>query len=427
MEFIIWVETRLGGKTLELQQVARLERPSCGIQPEEIGLTLQEGKTVLKQVQERIVQTQINVESAAWGFCMHCQRQQRMKDLRSRCLGTVFGKVDVFCRRYIRCTCRGGKPSIQWPLGQMGLKRNTPELSFLLAKWGSLVPYRQAAALLGELLPISDHGVAQSTVRRYTLAVGAHVDQRVTEPDEYDWPESRRQPVPSGRRLMVAIDGTYVRSNLDTGLYQHYVVSGRIDCDGVLAGRFAWISQRPGESEEFLKAALQGNGWTPESKVVVLADGADGLKNLVQAAIKSEPLSILDWFHISMRLRPIEQMAAKVAATLNDGEPAMAAFVRQKLPNVRHQMWNGQWHAAITRMKTIYQGTHEAATSLVSASGHIVNQRMGKRQPMRWSLEGAHFLLQVRCAVLDGRLEALFREWYPKFRLLLPAIELPAL
>ena len=33
----------------------------------------------------------------------------------------------------------------------------------------------------------------------------------------------------------------------------------------------------------------------------------------------------------------------------------------------------------------------------------------------------------VRCAVLDNRLETLFREWYPKFRLLPPAIELPAL
>jgi hypothetical protein len=124
MEFIVWVETRLAGKTLELQQVASLERPSSGIQPEEIGLTLQDGKTALKQVQERIVQTQINVESAVWRSCMHCQRPQRMKDLRSRRLGTVFGNVDIFCRRYIRCTCRGGKPSIQWPLGRMGLKRN---------------------------------------------------------------------------------------------------------------------------------------------------------------------------------------------------------------------------------------------------------------------------------------------------------------
>ena len=28
---------------------------------------------------------------------------------------------------------------------------------------------------------------------------------------------------------------------------------------------------------------------------------------------------------------------------------------------------------------------------------------MGKRQPMRWSAEGAHLLLQVRCALLDDR------------------------
>ena len=51
-----------------------------------------------------------------------------------------------------------------------------------------------------------------------------------------------------------------------------------------------------------------------------------------------------------------------------------------------------------------------------SAMSHLVNERMGKRQPMRWSAEGAHLLLQVRCAVLDNRLEMLFRESLPKFR-----------
>jgi hypothetical protein len=31
-----------------------------------------------------------------------------------------------------------------------------------------------------------------------------------------------------------------------------------------------------------------------------------------------------------------------------------------------------------------------------SGMSHLVNQRMGKRQPMRWSAAGAHQLLQVR-------------------------------
>jgi hypothetical protein len=60
---------------------------------------------------------------------------------------------------------------------------------------------------------------------------------------------------------------------------------------------------------------------------------------------------------------------AKVAVALDDGEPDMAALVRQRLPNVRHQMWNGQWHAAIARMKTIYQGTREAAPRIGQAAG----------------------------------------------------------
>jgi hypothetical protein len=35
---------------------------------------------------------------------------------------------------------------------------------------------------------------------------------------------------------------------------------------------------------------------------------------------------------------------------------------------------------------------------------------------MRWSAAGAHLLLQVRCAVLNKRLDNLFREWHPDFR-----------
>ena len=59
MEFIVWVEIRLAGKTLAVQEVAKFDRCATGIAPEEIGLTLQEGKDVLKQVQRNIVQTQI--------------------------------------------------------------------------------------------------------------------------------------------------------------------------------------------------------------------------------------------------------------------------------------------------------------------------------------------------------------------------------
>jgi hypothetical protein len=139
----------------------------------------------------------------------------------------------------------------------MELPGSTPELSYLMAKWGSILPHRRAAQMLGEFLLISDGVVSHATLRRHALAVGARLDQRVTEPDEYDWPEWHREAVPIGTRLIVAIDGTYVRSNLDTGLYQHYAVAGRIERDRILAGRFAWIARWPGEAEQFMRAALQ--------------------------------------------------------------------------------------------------------------------------------------------------------------------------
>ena len=84
MEFRIWVETRLDGRILERELVSSVERPASGIGPEEIGLELVEGKALLRKVQARIVQTQVDVLSAAHRRCFRSGRNQRVKDLRTR-------------------------------------------------------------------------------------------------------------------------------------------------------------------------------------------------------------------------------------------------------------------------------------------------------------------------------------------------------
>lgn len=254
-----------------------------------------------------------------------------------------------------------------------------------------------------------------------------------------------------------------MRSDLTNGLYQHYVVAGRIDRDGRLGGRFAYVAQRPDDALEFVKAAMQSHGLTDHSRVAVLADGADGLASLVKTASPEGSRSILDWFHISMRLRSIEQMAPKVAGVLKEQDPDAAALTLQKVPRIRYQMWNGRWLQAVKRMHTIYDAAKRSLETVTpgdrerlhrfrqhlfdlheylknnwksltnyayayrhglrissapaeSGIAHLVNQRMGKKQSMRWSAEGAHQLLQVRCAVLDGQLANFFREWFPGFR-----------
>jgi len=52
--------------------------------------------------------------------------------------------------------------------------------------------------------------------------------------------------------------------------------------------------------------------------------------------------------------------------------------------------WNGlRNYGAETR-----QGRKISSALAESAMSHLVNQRMAKHQPMRWSTEGAHLLLQ---------------------------------
>src|SRR5665213_892085 len=54
-----------------------------------------------------------------------------------------------------------------------------------------------------------------------------------------------------------------------------------------------------------------------------------------------------------MRLRPIEQMAPKITAVLN--QLGVGEFILEKMPRVRYEIWNGQWNAAVRRMHEIYQ------------------------------------------------------------------------
>jgi hypothetical protein len=51
-------------------------------------------------------------------------------------------------------------------------------------------------------------------------------------------------------------------------------------------------------------------------------------------------------------------------------------------------------------------GLRIATSGAESVVNRLVNARMNKRRQMRWSPQGAHRVLQVRAAVIDGRLRA---------------------
>lgn len=56
---------------------------------------------------------------------------------------------------------------------------------------------------------------------------------------------------------------------------------------------------------EVVRAAMRAHGWLPGRDVT--SDGDVGLQGIVLSATRQPVTHILDWFHLSMRLRHIEQ------------------------------------------------------------------------------------------------------------------------
>jgi hypothetical protein len=114
MEFIVRIEARLAGRVLKTCDVATIARPGVLIGEEELGLSPEDGKEILRELQSRVIAVQVEMLEAAGSLCIHCGRRKHIKDRRPRQFRTVFGMVRVRCRRFIFCTCRGGKARSEW-------------------------------------------------------------------------------------------------------------------------------------------------------------------------------------------------------------------------------------------------------------------------------------------------------------------------
>lgn len=227
---------------------------------------------------------------------------------------------------------------------------------------------------------------------------------------------------------------------------------GRVEAEGRAARHFAVASNVPASRPGTIANALRAQGWLPGRKVVVLSDGDPALVGAVQSATRGAVAHILDWFHVSMRVRHVEQsLAGLLASDLEHKGPLW--YARFDVERLRHLIWNGygdearralpnigqmarnavwlngqQGHSRIERFAQLVReletyldlnahalvddGRRQRAglpiaTSCAEATvNSLVNARMNKRRQMRWSPHGAHRVLQVRAAVIDGRLSA---------------------
>ena len=196
----------------------------------------------------------------------------------------------------------------------------------------------------------------------------------------------------------------------------------------------------------------------------VVTDGDDGLRKFVQRSSPRPMESQLDWFHIGMRLELLRK-AVVMPTTYREylEDPHASDPLQRRVSRLRDALWRGKsWRAvlefawlrrdinewaikhpgpcsqSVSRARQVIKefrqyvcgnrrsvpdfareraAGHRISTAHVeSVMNHLVNHRLSKKQQMRWSPEGAHYLLQVRAELLNGTLLDAYRTANRRFR-----------
>src|SRR3954447_10648485 len=188
------VGTGIDGQS-QSSEVMAISRPEGLGDIANLGLTLAEAKLLLAQLQQQLVAEQANTHAAFRPDCSSCDRTCQVKDWQPHRIGTLFGEVRLKLPRFLCAGCGCGVTGVSWPLHC----RSTPELSRLQARLSALMPYRVAADLLQNLLPI-DAGRSPETLRSHTLEVG----QQLTD--------AAAEKLPAAAAITISLDSTFIRS-----------------------------------------------------------------------------------------------------------------------------------------------------------------------------------------------------------------------
>ena len=418
---------------------------------EDTGLSIEEGKALLKTLQHQIVEAQAEAFCASKSVCQGCRRRLRKKGRCAIRYRTVFGDIPVTSPRYYRCRCKGRRPQTFSPLTELLPDHTAPELLWLETRWASLVSFEVSVDLLKDVLPIGESLNAE-TVRNHLHKTARRMEGELADEQFFfieTCPRDRTaMSLPEGR-ITVGIDGGYVRSRDKRQPHFEVMVAKSMPTDrpNRYLGLVHTHDTRP---KRRLHEVLKEQGWQENQAVTFLTDGGDTVRNM---ALYMAPASehLLDWFHITMRITVMRQYVKGLSHHNPDEGRAVDRLLRQ----IKGYLWNGNLHDGhrvieelvmelecietdYPSMKALRKAAGEfevyvrnnawmipnyaerrrygerVSTGFVeSAINTVVGKRFGKRQQMQWSKPGAHLMLQARTRTLDDTLRGKFEQWYP--------------
>ena len=127
-----------------------ISRPIEDLLPEQVGLSLEEGRQLVQSIEKIMIANQVHAYTLSRQSCSTCGRLQHFKDVRIKCLQTVFGAYRFRNRRIRTCQCMItlGFQTSCFPAGEIIPRRTTPEVRYLFSELGARMPYREASRLL---------------------------------------------------------------------------------------------------------------------------------------------------------------------------------------------------------------------------------------------------------------------------------------
>jgi hypothetical protein len=463
MKYAIQVVITTDEGQTETQDIACVERED--VTPTTLGLTLAEGKAILKALQAVVVEQQLTAYLETQRPCGYCGRLQRSKGSHTTQVRTVFGTISVQSPRLYRCPCQPHPTETFSPLAALFPEYLTPELLFLETKWAALVSYGVTAELLQEVLPIDDT-LAPCTIREHVFTVAERLEQQLGE-EQWSFIDScpaewSRLPIPNGP-LTVGLDGGYVRAQGTRGWFE--VIAGKSllaftrgeeSEEPVSSKCFAFVQTFDQKPKRRLFEVLQSQGHQLNQQITFLSDGGDTVREL-QLYLNPHAEHLLDWFHVTMRLTVLQQTAKGLPDKTRDEEvdyPLRDPVVR----NVERLKWY-VWHGNVYKALQVVQFIEMALDAAVIMSGHatarkrlkaveefhtyiennqsfipnygeryrhgeristgfvestvnqVISKRFCKKQQMAWTPRGAHLLLQIRTRVLNRVLRSNVRQF----------------
>ena len=170
------VQTDEGTSTTE---VITLERQH--LCDDTLGLSLDEAKSLLAQLQQQIVAQQVDAFINAVQTC-ECGQTHTRKGHHTIRYQTLFGKLQLSSPRFYTCDCQNHPHKSYSPLRQVLKEGITPELLYLQSKWASLMSYGMTADLINDVLPITTN---HATIYNHTQQIAQRLEDQVQE--EVHW------------------------------------------------------------------------------------------------------------------------------------------------------------------------------------------------------------------------------------------------